>query len=539
MEGKDKVIILPNQLFEENELIDNKTTVYLLEHPVYFQLYNFHKLKLVLHRATMKEYQSYLKKEYRCKVKYVEFNKVKQILNKLRNKEVHMYDPVDHIVEANLKKHNLDITFYSSPLFINKMENIYEYISHLTKSKKNKEDEKVDGISEAEIYAKSLKEAMKLSKNIDQFSHTSFYGWMRKKHRILISRGKYKGGKLSFDVKNRESFPEIAKDFKPNYIPSTVSNKYVKEAIKYVEKNFGDNPGDLEESAYYIPTNHNSARLHFGKFLRDRLKCFGPYQDAVHNEIPFGCHSVISAMVNIGLLSSKYVVEQAERYGNKNNVPIQSLEGFIRQVLGWREYCYLLYRLKRSELERGNHFEHKRKLDEDIWYYAEGTTGIQMVDDMIRKAVKYSYLHHIERLMYIGNYFLINKIHPKQVHDWFISVVSIDAYHWVMYPNVYGMSQHSTGNIMMNRPYFSSSSYIDKMSNYNKRKGEFEPISLNNEYYDWFEVWDALYYNFINENKSEFAKNYAISAQVKHWNQKSKSEKDELKKLANSYMRKY
>lgn len=533
----DYVIILPTQLFADNDLIDKNTKVYLVEHPVFFTRYNFHKMKLVLHRATMKQYEDYLRKKYKCTVKYIDHKSGSaKAMRELKGKEVHMFDPVDHEVENDLeklaRKYKIDLVYHNTPLFINTMDDFVGYLqTQPKKGKKNKSDGGEDEDEESD-YSEEYKEAKSLAKDIDSFTHASFYKWMRKHHNILMSGGKPKGDKWSYDVQNRKPFP---KNFKPNYKPQATNNKYVKEAKTYVNKNFDKNPG---ESDLYIPTDHNGARRHFRKFLKERFKCFGPYQDAVSDDIPFGCHAVISALLNIGLLTPDYVVEEAEKYGSKSKVPMQSVEGFIRQLF-WREYCYFLYKLKRTELEKPNHFGHKRRLNDDVWYYGEGSTGMPMIDDMIDKALEYSYLHHIERLMYIGNYMLITEISPKQVHDWFISVVSLDAYHWVMYPNVYGMSQHSAGDLMMNRPYFSSSSYIDKMSTYNKKKSEYDPVTLGGEDYDWNEVWDAIYYNFIGNNSKEFSKNYAIAAQVKHWKKKSKSEQKEIRDLAKSYFRKY
>ncbi len=189
-------------------------------------------------------------------------------------------------------------------------------------------------------------------------------------------------------------------------------------------------------------------------------------------------------------------------------------------------------------MEKDNHFNHRRKLDNDVWYKNEYSTGFDVIDDMIDKTLEYAYLHHIERLMYVGNFLLINKINPKDCFEWFMCMF-IDAYNWVMYGNVYAMSQYSTGKLLMTRPYFSSSNYIDKMSNYKKQKDKYEKIKLGKKEYEWYDVWDAIYYNFIAENKTEFKKNYAIAAQVKHWDNKSSAEKREIKDIVNLYFTNY
>lgn len=496
-------LVFPNSLFKENQFINKNSQVHIIEHPVYFTDFNYHKMKLVLHRSSMKYYHDYIKNKYKCKAKYYDFNyNLNNLFNKFKNKEVLMYDPVDHDVMKDIKKYvkkyKIKLLVKETPLFIT-------------------------GLTDLQKYAKSKY----------QYLHSDFYKFQRKKHNILMTKqNKPLKGKWSFDVKNRLSFP---KNFKNNYKPKVKSNKYINEAKKYVKKHFNDNPGS---DNLYIPIDHKGAQDHFKLFIKTRFKCFGPYQDAVHSDIPFGCHAVISPFLNIGLLTPKFVIEYSEKYGKKYKVPIQSTEGFIRQIIGWREIQRLVYMFNMKDMKNKNHFKHRRKLNEDIWYYGEGSTGFSVMDDMITKAIDNAYLHHIERLMYVGNFMLITQTNPKDVFEWFMTMF-FDAYNWVMYGNVYAMSQFSTGKLMMTRPYFSSSNYIAKMSNYKKNKNKYPKLKLSGKEYEWFEVWDAIYYNFISYNKKEFSKNYAIAAQVRHWNKKSNSEKKEIKQIASSYMKKY
>lgn len=496
------VLVLPNSLFEDNELLKEHKDVIIYEHPVFFTDWSYHKIKLVLHRATMKYYMDFIKKKYKSKVTYINYNKSLVHALKKGKGDIVVYNPADHKVEADIKrvvrKIKKKLVIKDTPLFYSSLGDLKKFLG----------DKKT-------------------------ILHSQFYQYQRRRLNILMTKNKKpKGGKWSFDVQNRKPFP---KNFKQNYIPKSQANKYITEAKKYVNKHFGDNPGSPD---IYAPITHDGAKKHFKKFLKDRFKCFGPYQDAVDEKIPFGCHSIISPLLNIGLLTPKYVVTEAEKYGTKNRVPMQSLEGFIRQIIGWRESMYMLYMFKRTEMEKLNHFKHKRKLDKNIWYGTEDSSGFDIIDDMVDKTWKYGYLHHIERLMYIGNYFLINKIDPKECFDWFMTMF-IDAYRWVMYGNVYAMSQYSTGKLLMTRPYFSSSSYITKMSNYTKNKNKYEKIELGGKEYEWFDVWDAIYYSFIGENRTEFKKNYAIAAQVRHWDNKTKKEQNELKKVAKLYMDTY
>lgn len=492
----DIVLVFPNSLFENNELITSSSTVYLIEHSVYFCLYPYHKMKLVLHRASMKYYQNYLEKKYKCIVKYITYSDdLSKKLSKHKNQTVHFYDPTDHLVMSDLRKisrqHHLQLEIYETPLFMTPSTVLKKYIA---------------------------------DKN--SITHGNFYRFQRIHHNVLLTQnGKPKGGKWSFDTENQKPFP---KNFNNNFKPKPKSNKYIIEAKKYVNKHFKNNPGS---DNIYFPIDYGSAKRWFQKFVKERLNCFGPYQDAQSDKIPFGCHSIISPMLNIGLLTPEYVVRTAEKSGKK----IESVEGFIRQILGWREAIRMIYLFRRSEMEKKkNYFKHYRKLNNDLWlYYSNNTTGFYFIDELIEKTINYGYLHHIERLMYVGNFMLLAKINPKEVFRWFMTMF-VDSYQWVMYGNVYAMSQYSTGRLLMTRPYFSSSNYLLKMSNIKKNAD----ICLDHEY-PWTEVWNALYYRFISENKKDLGKNYAVARQVKYWNNKSKSEQNNLISLANRYDKLY
>jgi deoxyribodipyrimidine photolyase-related protein len=508
----ETIFVFPNSLFEKNELLNKNTNVYIIEHPVYFTLYKYHKLKLILHRATMKRYFDFIKKKYKCNVNYVEYKTtLESTFKKIKTTKITFHDPVDHLVIKQLKslakKYKKQLVAKDTPLFMSNLKDLEEY--------KNK------------IYNK-------------KYSHDSFYKWQRKRFDILMQKnGNPKGNKWSFDVKNRKPFSkDMTKNKNKIYIPKKTNNKYIRKAVEYITKHFNNNPGSTD---FYLPIDYDGAKKHFKKFMMERFDCFGPYQDAVSKNIPFGCHSIISPLLNCGLLTPEYVVINLEKYGLKNNVPMASLEGIIRQIIGWREYVRMMYMFERKSFEKKNHLDHNKNLKK-FWFNGidkskDFTTGFDLIDDMINKTMKNGYLHHIERLMYVGNFMILNQIKPKDTFDWFSSLF-MDAYNWVMYPNVYGMSQYSAGPIMMTRPYFSSSAYISRMSDYKKGKS-FKTIKLSGKNYKWNEVWDAIYYNFIAKHKKEFEKNYAIAMQVRHWDNKSKKEQKELKKIASAYFKKY
>lgn len=475
------LILLPNQLFKNHPIEFDNIIIY--EHPKFFTEYNYHKAKLIFHRSTMKAYYDMMKKKYN--VHYVNYDETLKLKG-----EIIIYDPIDFQIEKEFKKYK-NLTILESELFILTNSELDEYIN-----------------SEKKPYF-----------------NATFYKWIRVKKNILMKGTNPLGGKWSFDVENRLPFKI---NYKENKLKFT-NNSYIKEAKKYIEKNFKDNIG---EPNIFLPITHREANLYLENFLQSKLNNFGPYEDAISSDVKIGYHSGISGLLNIGLLNPKNVIDKAI---NSKNIKIESLEGFIRQILSWREYVRLLYKMKHIEFNKMNFMKHTNKLSK-VWYTAE--TGIIPVDNAIKKALEISYCHHIERLMILGNFMLLCQIKPSDVFKWFIEVVSIDAYEWVMEPNVYGMSQHSVGQLMMNRPYYSSSNYIFKMSNY-KKSDKFQKIILKDEEYEWYEIFDALYYNFIDTHKTYLKGIYATANSVSVFNKKSDGEKKRLKKIAELYIKNY
>lgn len=490
-------LIFPTQLFEYkylessiSQLKSKKIDIFfIIEDNVYFRSHKFHKLKLAYHRASMKYYYDYLKL-HKCAVKYFEF-KDNYIL-KLKNHEVYCYNPIDRNIIKKLKdNHSITLTILETPEFITTNEDLASY------------------------------HKMHLGK---KFMHdTSFYKWQKRR---LSSYKKIIKNK-TYDKENRNSFPPNQKDV---FIPQTLrNNKYITEAKKYVNKNFKNNWGSLDHFIY--PITHIGAKKWLNDFIKKRMSKFGKYQDAFQSNIHFGYHSVLSPLLNIGLLTDKDILD-ALYSSKKTHISSNSLEGYIRQLIGWKQSMRYLYEFHFNKFYGKNYLNHKNKISKKFW---NGTTGMPMVDICIKKAYDYSYLHHIERLMVIGQFFLITMVNPKDVYDWFISAVSIDSYEWVMIPNIYGMIMYADGGFMMSRPYFSSSNYIKKMNGNEKFSNSV--IKLNNKEYTWDKIWDALYYNLINKHKSIFIKNYFIARNVHHWNKKTIKEKKELLNIAKLYLK--
>jgi deoxyribodipyrimidine photolyase-related protein len=469
------LLIYPTQLFEDNKLIELVDKVHLIEDPVYFTDFKFHKLKLTYHRATMQFYKDYIKPD-----KYWEFHEVDYNRILKGATEVYLYDPVDkHLLDKVYRyaKKRL-VHVYDTPAFMETLAELDEYRNKNT-NKKN------------------------------YYHDASFYRWQRKRLNVLMNGTKPIGGKWSFDKDNRNPYDE---EYKENRI-KTYDDKYVKEAVKYVDKHFGENFGDND--IMYYPISFDDSKSHLRSFLKHKIATFGKYQDGASRDVMFGSHSVLSPMLNIGLLTPRYVLDETLKHFDKKY--IGSFEAFIRQLIGWRSFTHFIYQFHGNEMMEMNLLNHKYKIDKK-WY--EGATNIPVIDFMINKVRKYAYLHHIERLMYMGNFALITMTHPKEVYKWFMECF-IDSYQWVMVPNVMGMSQYSLKGIsMMTRPYFSSSNYITKMSDFEGN-----------------ETWDALYYNFINKHEDLLAKIYATAMQVKHWKKMAEDKRKQILKTAKEYLK--
>ncbi len=254
-----------------------------------------------------------------------------------------------------------------------------------------------------------------------------------------------------------------------------------------MEREFPDAIG--EASPFLYPTTHQEAKKALEVFLQDKLIFFGDYQDAIQKEESFLFHSVLSPILNLGLLTPQEVIQAAINHSEKHSVPINSLEGFLRQIVGWREFVRASYLLNGSHQRSLNFFQHQEQIPEKFW---AGEIGILPIDTVIKRILKTGYCNHIERLMVLGNFLLLTETALQEIYKWFMGYF-VDAYDWVMVPNVYGMSQYADGGLIITKPYVSSSNYILKMSNY--PKGE------------WTDIWDGLFWRFLQKHNSLFASN--------------------------------
>ena len=261
-------------------------------------------------------------------------------------------------------------------------------------------------------------------------------------------------------------------------IPTIKTSKLLDKAKKEVSINYKDYYGSTENFNY--PLSHKDAEEWLDNFLIERFNLFGDYEDAIHSNHRTLWHSVLSPLINSGLLTPRQIIDKSWEFYQSNNIGINSYEGFVRQIIGWREFILLMYKRNSLELRNGNFWDFEDKPIPLSFY--TGQTGIRPLDDSIKNILETGYAHHIERLMIVGNLMLLCRFHPNQVYKWFMELF-IDSYDWVMVPNVYGMSQFSDGGLFTTKPYISGSNYIRKMSNY---KSE-----------DWCSTWDSLFWTCL------------------------------------------
>ena len=464
-------LVYPHQLFARHPALAAAKTCYLIEDPLYFGNDRewplaVHKQRLVLHRASMRAYADELKPQgvNPHHVDASDAGSLDQIVPR-QTRCLHLADPVDDLlgrrVRAFAARRGIDVVFHETPGFLSPPDFIA-----------------------AQIAGKKR-----------PFMATFYQAQRRRMGVLMEDDGTPACGKWSFDTENRAKTP---KGYMPPPAPSTPHNGYVREAIAYVEEKFPTNPGSTD--GFRWPVTRADALRWFDDFLHHRFADFGIYEDAISTRHPFLHHSAITPALNIGLLDPADVVQRALSFAARNGkVPVNSLEGFIRQVIGWREFMAGIYLHRGAEIRNSNYWHHDRPMP-SAFYTA--TTGIPPVDRVIRQVLREGWCHHIERLMVLGNFMLLCRIRPDDVYRWFMELF-VDANDWVMVPNVHGMSQFADGGTFTTKPYISGSNYILKMSD--------EPKGA------WCAIWDGLFWSFIADHLDFFQSNPRLSMIARTW----------------------
>ena len=484
----EATFIYPNQLFDPHPAISRKRTVFLIEDPLFFKdkkyFLNYNKKKILLHYISMSYFARRLdKRGYNViQVQHTELLDNDYTTTLIKDHEIskiHIAEVVDHELSIRIKdaskKTGAKVTIYDSPNFF----------LNTTDVKNDFADKKF-------------------------YFMANFYKKQRKRYNILLdSDNQPTGGKWSFDEQNRKKLPKnisLPNEFKIDFDADIFT-----KSVNKVETNFSNNLGNTRD--FNFPCSHEHALESFENFLDNKLELFGPYEDAIPKINSNLFHSVLTPYLNIGLINPKKVIELVLEKSREKTIPINSLEGFIRQVIGWREFIRGIYQESGVKQRTENFWRFRNKIP--ISFY-EGATGIDPVDFVIKKSKGNAYAHHIERLMIMGNFFFLLRIDPDYVYKWFMEFY-IDAYDWVMVPNVYGMSQFADGGLMSTKPYISGSNYILKMSDY--KKG------------NWSKIWDALYWEFIKDERAFFLKNPRMAMMVRIYDKKTTEMKNEYKKL--------
>ena len=484
--------VLGNQLFDIKYLKNYKNCDFFMSEDYSLCTYEkHHKLKILHTLSSMRSYYDLLKNKhfkihyYSHENKFTESyeNKLKILIKEIKAKKVYSFEIEDKPFELKMKKlfSKLKIKWevVSSPMFLNSRNDF-------------------------RLYLDTVKKPLM----------SSYYKQNRIKFNLLVKDEKPIGGKWSFDRDNRKKLPPSITVPKRIKFKETIHTKNLKI---FVNNQFKNHPGDIDN--LWTPTTHSDAKKLLKSFIKDKLNLFGDYEDAVSQRDNFLFHSSLSPLINNGLITPKQIIEEIKR--TKKDIKINSLEGYIRQIIGWREFIRGIYQNYSEAMESSNFFNHNNKLTQD-WY--KGTTGIPPLDHSIKNALKYGWTHHIERLMIVSSLMNLCEVKPKIVNKWFMEMF-IDSSEWVMTPNVYGMGLFSDGGIFATKPYICGSSYYLKMMDF--KKGE------------WCEIVDGLYWRFIEKNKKFFLTNPRLSMMVRVLEKMSLERKKRIISKANQFIKRY
>jgi len=461
-----ELLVFPHQLFAAHPgLTAGVDAVCLVEDNLFFgdphHTQAFHKQKLWLHRASMKRFAQQLEADGHA-VTYVDhvstggtlFGHLQERAQQGVQKVV-LADPHDDLLNRRLdriaQRLSLAVERLDTPMFLNTA-------------------------AENQAYRAGKR----------RWFMADYYKHQRRRYDVLMDGDEPVGGQWSFDKENRKKVPRGMLSQIPR-LPPVDRDGIDAAAREHVMARYPTNPGSLDQLVY--PTSHAASQAWLEGFVRERFAHFGAYEDAIVKGENYLWHSVLTPMLNIGLLTPSQVLDAAVHGASAHAVPLNSVEGFVRQVIGWREFMRATYEDLGVAMRTRNHWEHHRPMPRAFY---DGTTGVAPVDDVIQRILQTGYCHHIERLMVLGGFMFLCEIDPKDIYTWFMELF-VDSYDWVMVPNVYAMSQNADGGMITTKPYFSGSAYVRKMGNHPKGP--------------WMEIWDGLYWRWILNHSDALAKN--------------------------------
>lgn len=468
---KSVLLLYPHQLYSAEHL-PKVETVIMVEDPLFYGTdqefpRRLHKQKLILHRASVRRYIEEVLWPAGFTVEHTDldvFMNTGDVFERVAKAEqIFIIDPTDdaltkRLLQARRERPDLPtVTFLPSPNFYLKEQEVRQYFNERHK-----------------------------------YPFVEFYQWQRERFNVLIDEN-YKpvGGKWSYEDASHKK-PETSVNF-PSF-PVFGNNKFVDEAVAWVNEHFPGNPGSTE---FIWPTNHEEASIWLTDFVENRIDSYAAYENTLSARSPWLHHSLLQSSLNIGLLTPQEVVSAALNRHAARLIPLESLESFIRQILGWREYLRGVYLSQSTPLRNQNPFNHHRKLT-NAWY--NGTTGLAPLDDMVAKLNDHAYAHNAERQMIAGALMILCNIQPEHMYRWFHELF-IDAYDWTVVPNVYQMLLLNSGNKSSSgAPYICPSNTIIEMSDYDRGL--------------WSDIWDGLFWQFIEKHKTELSKHPQLRVMV-------------------------
>lgn len=489
-------VLYPDQLSQAisslKDLVPEQDTLLLCETSDWFTTVKHHKMKLVFILSAMRHFADELKQK-KFPLKYIELDDPHNSGTIVAEIERHITSDIRRVVITEPSEYHSFVA-------------LKDLQSRLSIPLEIREDDRfLSTHEEFTDWAKSRKE----------LRMEFFYRKMRLKYNILIKDGIPEGGRWNYDSLNRK-FPKNSIQIPQNF--RVDSDAITDEVIDLVKKKFSDHFGEIEPFCYGV--THNQAKKALSLFIQDRLQYFGDYQDAMLQNEPWMFHSHLSGYINIGLLDPLECIRAVEKAYYSHQVSLNASEGFIRQILGWREYIRGIYWLKMPAYQGSNYLGAKRPLPDFYW---TGDTKLNCLKQCVRETKQHAYAHHIQRLMVLGNFALLTGIDPRYINEWYW-IVYIDAYHWVELPNVIGMILYADGGLLGSKPYAASGAYINKMSNYCKSCTY--NVSLKNGVNSC--PFNYLYWNFLIQHEDKFKKNPRLNMV---YSQLQKMEKDRIKAI--------
>jgi deoxyribodipyrimidine photolyase-related protein len=419
---------------------------------------------------------------------------------------------LEKLIQEHVTSTNADIFEYQLPDEYRLYEQLYQICRNL----------KIDSDAvDTEHFYTSRNELGDFFKGKKQLIMESFYRMMRKKHNIMVVNGQPEGGKWNFDHSNRKKWAGNPK------IPSELNDyQDVSDIILEIQKAGIETFGNIDAEKYNWPTSRTKSENLLQHFCENLLVYFGDYQDALHTEEKFLFHSRLSFAMNAKILSPAEVIDTVLEYyyNNSEDINISQVEGFVRQILGWREYMRGIYWKEMPAYKKLNALDNYNPLPDFFW---TGDTKMNCLKHAINQSLDDAYAHHIQRLMIIGNYALLTQLNPDEVDNWYLGVY-IDAIEWVEITNTRGMSQFADGGIVATKPYVSSANYINKMGNYCKNCHYSQTKKIG----DNACPFNALYWNFLDEKKEYFKNNQRMAMMLNLLNKKDTEELLLLKERA-------